>query len=768
MEQLQVKSDLAKLQQLLGSKLYSDKYSFIQEALQNSTDAMRKCGKADEPFDVNVYLKNSTYYFSIRDYGCSFDSIEEFKRLVGTLLESSKTQNKDSAENQELGKFGIGSIAVAAYNKTWDYKVYKNGKGFDAKLQEIDGQGLFMEVSDYYDTAEVDGVFLQIQIIDSLEVFVNKLLEKAKYFQNIKFNFDADVIYSLRYSNFNSRLVTINKDFQIFKSDDFQYSTLNKSSKIHICLDQYAYEIKWDELEIDAVNLPLALRFNLNDFETNPTREVLTITPDYKEKIIAKLEKVADWLVDKWNEANPMRECNNLNDYIDELEKRQNKHVSLANTNLDVFLFCNLYSLKTFNTVTFKNISAGTLNGFNHFLNRYSYYFYEGFATIRHGNLSRHAGYIGRHDCYFIKKSFSRTYQTYFKTVLRNSDSRIYKKKPVEFVFSNPQENQVSFLRYMENFEKVKIDALTEEHIESLTKMFNDFKTLMAEFEKCIPNVEDIVPLNYGNTIPKVQRRKSKIDKGDDEIILKYPREPQKWINWSAVWEDKAVKVNELKKLKALHIYGTESRRRDIEQIFTFTKNIQTIMVNDKIEKVIKDENPQNFIHIDNLKERFTVLANYFTALYIKEQMIGYRFLFDNVDKIQKYISATIANDITELKMLMSRYNVDNKVHESGIIKELYDLYKDNPKLYNQEHVNIFNKVDKIKENLDFLQLFADDLVNVNSQYTHKKIKADLALKTMREVLRARKVRMNWENYNLDKVEDFKPIIIEPQLECEI
>ncbi len=768
MEQLQVKSDLAKLQQLLGSKLYSDKYSFIQEALQNSTDAMRKCGKADEPFDVNVYLKNSTYYFSIRDYGCSFDSIEEFKRLVGTLLESSKTQNKDSAENQELGKFGIGSIAVAAYNKTWDYKVYKNGKVFDAKLQEIDGQGLFMEVSDYYDTAEVDGVFLQIQIIDSLEVFVNKLLEKAKYFQNIKFNFDADVIYSLRYSNFSNRLVTINKDFQIFKSDDFQYSTLNKSSKIHICLDQYAYEIKWDELEIDAVNLPLALRFNLNDFETNPTREVLTITPDYKEKIVAKLEKVADWLVDKWNEVNPMRECNNLNDYIDELEKRQNKHVSLANTNLDVFLFCNLYSLKTFNTVTFKNISAGTLNGFNHFLNRYSYYFYEGFATIRHGNLSRHAGYIGRHDCYFIKKSFSRTYQTYFKTVLRNSDSRIYKKKPVEFVFSNPQENQVSFLRYMENFEKVKIDALTEEHIEALTKMFNDFKTLMAEFEKCIPNVEDIVPLNYGNTIPKVQRRKSKIDKGDDEIILKYPREPQKWINWSAVWEDKAVKVNELKKLKALHIYGTESRRRNIEQIFTFTKNIQTIMVNDKIEKVIKDENPQNFIHIDNLKERFTVLANYFTALYIKEQMIGYRFLFDNVDKIQKYISATIANDITELKMLMSRYNVDNKVHESGIIKELYDLYKDNPKLYNQEHVNIFNKVDKIKENLDFLQLFADDLVNVNSQYTHKKIKADLALKTMREVLRARKVRMNWENYNLDKVEDFKPIIIEPQLECEI
>ena len=56
-------------------------------------------------------------------------------------------------------------------------------------------------------------------------------------------------------------------------------------------------------------------------------------------------------------------------------------------------------------------------------------------------------------------------------------------------------------------------------------------------------------------------------------------------------------------------------------------------MVADKMEKVIIEENPQNFIHIDNLKERFTVLANYFTALYIKEEMIGYSFLFDNVDK---------------------------------------------------------------------------------------------------------------------------------------
>ena len=33
------------------------------------------------------------------------------------------------------------------------------------------------------------------------------------------------------------------------------------------------------------IYLPIALRFNLNDFEVNPTREVITIREDYKDKI---------------------------------------------------------------------------------------------------------------------------------------------------------------------------------------------------------------------------------------------------------------------------------------------------------------------------------------------------------------------------------------------------------------------------------------------------------------------------------------------------
>lgn len=626
-----------------------------------------------------------------------------------------------------------------------------------------------MDVSDYYDTTETDGVFLQVEIIDYLETFVNKLIEKARYFQNIKFNFDADVINALRHTSWGNKLVTLNKDFKIFKSEDFQYSTLNRNDKIHICLDQYAYDIKWEEVGLNPINLPIALRFNLNDFEVNPTREVISITPDYKDKIIDKLIKVADWFVDKYNEVNPEVECKDLKHYKSQLEFRSYRKVTLDNNHLDVFDFCFNFSSKSFADATFKNISKSTLNDFNKFMSRYSYKFYEGIAQVRFGTLSRNVGFINDENSYFISKSFARTYQTYFKTVLRNEESRIYRKKPVKLVFSNPEENEIGFLEYMRNYEKVNSDKLTEDQLIALKKLFSDFNLLLAEFEKVTPTVENTVPEDFIKSLPKTERKKkNKVEKGDDEIILKYPREPQKYISWSAVWEDKPVKVNELKRLKALHIYGTESKRVHLEELFLFTNGIQTIMVTDKIEKIIKDENPQNFIHVNNIKEKFTSLANYFTALYIKNEMVGYKFLFDNIDLIEKYISKPIADDIKELKLLMSKYNVNNKVYDKSIIYELYELYKANPKLYNQEHVFILNKVNKIKQNLDFLQLFAEDLRNVGSQYSYKSQTGELALRTMREILKAKKVRMNWENYNLDKVEDFKPIITKSEEPCEV
>ena len=140
MEQIGLKNDVVKLQQILGSKLYSSKYSFISEVCQNATDSMRKAGKQDQPFELGI---DEDAFFFVRDYGTSFEDKETIVKYLCTLLESSKTQVKDENENQEIGKYGIGKISSAAYNSEWFYKIYKNGKGIDLKVFEIENRGIF-------------------------------------------------------------------------------------------------------------------------------------------------------------------------------------------------------------------------------------------------------------------------------------------------------------------------------------------------------------------------------------------------------------------------------------------------------------------------------------------------------------------------------------------------------------------------------------------------------------------------------------------------
>ena len=773
MEQLGVKNDVAKLQQLLGSKLYSNKYSFISEVLQNSTDAMRKCGKQDESFEVGIKQKDYKLIFYTRDTGCSFDSIEKFKELMN-LLESSKSQTKDDSENQELGKFGIGSIAVSAYVKTWDYKIYKNGKGFDANLKEIDGKGLFIKCSDYYNTEEVDGVYFEIEINTNLKAFYTALIEKAKYFQNIRFIFDEYVINNLEdyYYPTKGDLLFINEKFKIYKSDDFQYSTLNKNENLHICVDQYTYNINWEELKIAPIKLPLALRFNLNDFDINPTREVLSIDENYATKIKEKIEKVANWLIDKYNEQNPIIECNNLKIYQDELEKRENKTVLIGEIDIDIFEFCTEHTTKLFNLPTFKDITPDILRSFISFLKQYWTSFYTINSLITNRSRKKiNFGYYSQKNIFFIEKSIKKVYQDWFKS--QNDKFYFYTLgKNFDFIKTEDNKSSVHFKSYVEYINKNVIEDEDFLKEESYRKQFNHFTFLKKEFEEHIfQKIEDVVPLEFINAKPKVVKvKKEKLLKSEEEIFLKYPRKPQKSISWYAVWEDRAIKVCELYKQPKLHIYGTEKNRNSLESLFTNFQsnknNLQLIMVNDKTEKLIKEENPQNFVNIEDLKNKFGILNNYITASYIKHNLKGYFVLLNNSEIIKQYISLSIGLDIDNINKILKENDVDDIFYDiergksSEILKNIVSFYEENPQLYNQEYLFLYNKIEKVLKKLDFIELFITDIKN-------KSIRLELCLKTMRDLCRMKQIRMNWENYTLDKIDAyFKPIEeIIPELE---
>ena len=758
MQQLGVKNDIAKLQQLLGSKLYSDKYSFISEVLQNSTDAMRKAGKVDQPFTVGIKL-DKEFVFYVRDTGCSFDSIEDFKRLVGTLLESSKTQSKDSTENQEIGKFGIGSISVAAFTSTWYYKVYKNKKAFDATLMEVDGKGLFLETTDYYDTEEEDGVLVTVPIADKMvNSFYVALIQKAKYFQNIRFAFDSnaiEVIKSINWSN-GLKALNINDNFVIYRNDLFQYSTLNELNELHICLDQYSYTINWSHLEMERIRLPFALRFSLDEFETNPTREVLSIDAGYKDRVISKINEFLQFIVDKYNEQNPSFEAKDYKQFLEEIDKRENKLVQIAEKQFDINFLGN-NELYSFNLPTFKGITLVESDEFKTFIRRCFNSFYDPKYFIKGSRTRRDPGFTRAIDqdsdvrMFLIEKSLKRVHQDYFKTV--DGRNYFFKKKENQLCeIHKARLGDVSLHGFLLD-EMQGYDSLEDEYQSYVRKKkYELFTMLMAEYEKAyFRTPEQFVPADYKGNRPLVIRKsKVKVEKGECEIIVKYPRHPQKWTGYHATWEEKPVKVKGLKKLPALHIYGTEDKRVQLEQIFKWFKKVQTIMVNEKTEKIIMEENPHNFVNINSLIDNLQVVSKYVTASFIKKKLEPYEDLVDNLSVIRGFVSTKIADDLAILHGKLNSYDVDDlfyRRNSGDFMKEIDGLFANNPKLYNQEILYQFNSLEQSLKNLDFLPLFIDELKDPRNT------KHEIAKATVREICRIRKVRMDWQNYTLDKIE---------------
>ena len=774
MEQLKVKNDPSKLQQLLGSKLYSDKYSFISEALQNSTDAMRKIGKQDENFDIGIKRVNDAFYFFIRDYGYSFDSIEEFKRLVGTLLESSKTQSKDSTDNQELGKYGIGSISFSAYQKSCNYTVYKNGKGFNATLEEVENKGLFIKCEDYFESEEPQGVYFELQVdYDDLNTFYNKLIEKSKYFQNIRFKFDLDFINFNRYMK--EELLEINNKFVIYKSDDFQYSTLNTNNTMHICLDQYSYPIKWEELGISSINIPIALRFSLEDFETNPTREVITIEKDYKDKILDKIKKVADWFHNKYNEEHPIKDCTDMFDYVNSMNSLRN--VVFIGEKFIYFDYLKEYSDITLNQPKYQDYSLKEITDFLDFMKETWQYHYTLKYNLKNSVLGRN-GYskYSENNNIFMGKSLKRVEQEYYKSL--HEHIRFYNKSetPYHKIYEEviddtgniSYKSRTCFLQHL----RISMDKYLED--ESLRKYtderYKKYMKLKEEFESiCFKNIE--IPEDFLNKAKVVKEAKVKIIKNNDQVILKYPRKPQKWISWNAIWEDTAVNVLDLRKLPKLHIYGLENHRKNLEFIFTNLKNrrnnLELIMVSEKTKKMIEQENPHNFIYIENLKSKLNLMSKYVTANLIKINLEKYKDIVTNtnINIIKNYISTKIGEDLIQLVQFVEKYNNEKLFdypdsNQNDFLEEIFNLFKENPKLYHQEYIDLFNRLDKNLEKLEFLPLFFNQMYYINREDLKIDYKnAQIALKTMRDLCKYKQLRMDWGYYVLDKLEDIEKVL---------
>ena len=270
------------LMQMLSKNLYSDSIgSTIRECASNALDSHRRAGTTDPIIVSFKPNKDSNYEFSVEDFGIGLDA-DDVRNIISKYGKSTK---RNSAN--ELGMMGLGFKAPLAYCSSFYFVCRKNGverKYMMYEGEEVNTIDLLYEAL----TTERNGVkvIVPVRYYDR-HSFITKINEQLAYFENVYFDVDG-----------------IDNDFTIIRHEHFQWSPLSKNTNLHICLDNVYYPLDFQKVGINTINFPIALRFSLTDglFPT-PNRESLRYTADAKAVILKKLQSVANYFVEKYNET---------------------------------------------------------------------------------------------------------------------------------------------------------------------------------------------------------------------------------------------------------------------------------------------------------------------------------------------------------------------------------------------------------------------------------------------------------------------------------
>jgi len=277
---------LAKLQYLLTKGLYKDPITaVIAEWTNNGIDSVVQAGKSpiDNPVIVSIYKnEKEQIIFRVEDRGIGLDD-KDFEDICMNYLESTKEE-----DNNTIGHFGIGMKSFLSLERSATFTCRRDG--LERKYLVYEGAE-FVNFTLVHEkkTKEENGVISELVINGWSEKsqFVDKAKTKLAYYDTAVLVIDGVPVIN-----------------DIYRNDLFQWSTLNKNPNIHISLKDVYYSIDYEALGIKPIPINIAIRLNLGDGLTpTPSRESYITNDKVKALLINKIDSIADWFVDKYNDT---------------------------------------------------------------------------------------------------------------------------------------------------------------------------------------------------------------------------------------------------------------------------------------------------------------------------------------------------------------------------------------------------------------------------------------------------------------------------------
>lgn len=741
MKELKLSNNISKLHAMFGRKLYASCYSWISEVCQNAVDSHRMSGNK-EPIEVGIKKIDGIYKIFVRDYGLSFEDIEDFVSKVCTILESGKSSEKTNDEDCPMGAHGIGSIAVAAYNEKWKFTVYNKDRKFTVNLEEIEGKGLCYEASDYEPSTERKGVLFEVDINHkkgSPRDLINEMKSKLAYFKDVFFVMPEELIQTY------SGILTMNTDFKLFQSEDFQISTFSTHKNMHICIDQYQYPIDWEKLGIQPIPLNIGLKFSLAD-GLNPdiTRENLYKDDKYVDIVMAKIKKVANWFNEKYKSTIP-DEFTSVYDLIQKHREIPSIRINEVTYKLEPLL--RHMSVTAYKKLKFKGVSDKIVNRFFSNLKDIKEIY-----NVTHYILDRRKGdMLSSYNIDFMSKSglfvtngnINKLSLEYLRDLSQNETVYLFRKNPIKL-----KRGSYSYSRILGFTNKDEMKTIYK------TTGVNIWRNEIIEYNKLLSAYESEImkdldsfkiPQSWIDANKKSKVRATPVFKQKEEVAVKYSEKMEKWSSdWNCKFVEKVINIDNLHKQAKFHVYGLDEDRQLLDMLWILTgsglatNKVTPCIITNRNQRKIKNLKLKNFMEVNEfLKGKHPLFRKLITGYVIQTELINkYPNVFKNVDVYRNHLSKEFAENLDSLMEYSRAWNAGSSLtYNADLTKPLLDLAQE-LNLYDLEIMVTVNAVKKLINEFDYLGLFNPGYFNTLS-----------FIRTIQEVAIQRKLKMDWPHY---------------------
>jgi hypothetical protein len=725
------------LMQMLSKNLYSDPIgSTVRECASNALDSHRRAGVTD-PIIVSLKInEQNNYEFAVEDFGTGLDA-DDVENIISKYGKSTK---RDS--NTELGMMGLGFKSPLAYTSSFYFVCRKDGierKYMMYEGEEVNSIDLLYETP----TDQRNGVKVIVPVKggDAFN-FKDKICNQLAYFESVYF--DVNVKNSI-----------ITNNFKIHRSEHFQISDMNKDQHMHICLDNVYYPIDFAKLGIPILTVPVGLRFSLTDgLYPTPNREQLIYSSKTIQIIKDKIEKVATYMVEKYNENSI--DCKDIHEIFN-YYSNSDRYIKIDNLAINTTKICN-YTTTPYKKPEYANYK---LTDFNQLYKNRDYIFYE---YKNHMNYSR--GQFRQvtsnwdttltYNCirdnkkiFVYDETFVGNKKSYIKSLLPPNDYEAIKfaRKSRKFHLKNKDRNNLND-NYMTLLNLKKYPKST------WRARIVEFQTIVAELTKGFGNV-DATPIPQAWLDARKKKRVTTSNGGtrrvklQGEINCRFADELQRYVHEKhSKLTPTVMQVGQIASKPKLFVFARQKDEEAIDLLYECSskQKITYLVLSEREYKVAESLEIHNLISLDKFMEgKNKPFKRIVTSYLIQQLMTKYADTFS-----KKGLLKTVSN--TLLQELDALADYKNKNYQSFCDNKIYEAMVEvatENKLFDE---TIYPEYVKIKNLLDTFPFIETTLEVLPSYSTNEGNQHYLDV--LVNLFKYHRIRIDYTNYKLVLNED--------------